>query len=94
MSENKIQLPGAIIGDWTFAQFDSVCTHFLCVLEGKTKGGDWIISAEDPVNFFWLGGNLSMRGSGTWRTIPIVDSVASENELRQILVRKIKTVKK
>lgn len=86
MADNKLQLPAGIEGDWTFAQFDDVCTHFSCTLEGKTRSGEWIISSDDPINFFWLGGNMSMRGSGTFRTIPAVDMIAASSSKHNMLL--------
>jgi hypothetical protein len=53
-----IELPA---GDYKRQQFSRFCKRFGCELL-KSKRGEqhlFIVSSEDPINFFWLGANLN-----------------------------------
>lgn len=53
-----IELPK---GDYNRQQFAKFCERFNCKLLASKRGEQhlFVVSSEDPINFFWLGANLN-----------------------------------
>ena len=57
----KMNLPlGAITDD--FDDLVSYCNAFKCKAYKAKRGQNYnVIETDDPINFFWLGGNLNIQ---------------------------------
>jgi len=50
--------------DIPFENFKGYCENFGCILHKPKKGEvDWIITSDDPTNFFWLGCNMNLKSN-------------------------------
>ena len=67
---HEIQLPLAML-DYPFAKVKAYCEHFNCKVT-KPKRGEvyYKIESANPINFFWLGANLSLRSTSTLTITP------------------------
>lgn len=64
----QINLPSGVI-DAPFQNISAYFKHFNCTIHPLKKGAVYyVIETEDPINFFWAGANLFIKGSSTITT--------------------------
>lgn len=73
-----IELPKDISKEFGTDKFKQFCKHFSCT--AKLQKGDWIIHSEDPVNFFWLGCNMTMQSSDSNLCVTIKDKILNNGK--------------
>lgn len=47
----------------TIKQLRPICEHFGCKVK-KGKANYFLISSDEPINFFWLGANIQLKING------------------------------